>query len=156
MPTASLTRLWNVQGPVCFVGPSAQREEATHSMVADNQKSEKQAIHETIMANYHEAHVRNNSDLFMRILHPEWRFFRIDSEGKLGIQDRAAYVAQYEAMKRRLDWETEIYSIDVTGDFASVKLRIECNIVRCIDYLNMMKLGGQWWIVHKISHAEHK
>ena len=59
-------------------------------------------------------------------------------------------------MKRKLDWETEIYAIDVTGDCASVKLRIECSFVKCIDYLNMMKLDGQWWIVHKISHAELK
>ncbi len=141
-------------GSLCY-GFGA-RKEATGGMSADTHEMEKQAIHETIMANYHEAHVHNDSNLFMRILHPEWRFFRIDSEGKLAIQDRAAYVAQYEAMKRGLDWETEIYSIDVTGDFASVKLRIECSIVRCIDYFNMMKLDGQWWIVHKISHAELK
>ena len=123
-------------------------------MTEDIYEMEKQAIQETIMANYHEAHVRNDPNLFLRILHPEWRFFRIDVEGELAIQDRAAYVAQYETAKRKLDWETEIYSIDVTGDFASVKLRIECSIVKCIDYFNMMKLDDQWWIVHKISHAE--
>ena len=135
---------------------SAQREEATHRMPADNQESEKEAIHAAIMATYHEAHVRNDPNLFMEILHPEWRFFRIDSEGKLGIQDRAEYVAQYDPAKRPLDWETEIYAIDVTGDFASVKLRIECSLVKCIDYFNMMKIDGRWWIVHKISHGELK
>jgi len=123
-------------------------------MTENGYEMEKQAIHETIMANYHEGHVQNDPDLFRRVLHPEWRFFRIDAEGELVIQDRAAYVAQYEAMKRELDWETEIISIDVTGDFASVKLRIECSIVKCIDYFNMMKLDDQWWIVHKTSHAE--
>jgi len=123
-------------------------------MTENGYEMEKQAIHETIMANYHEGHVRNDPDLFRRVLHPEWRFFRIDAEGELVIQDRAAYVAQYEARTRQLDWETEIISIDVTGDFASVKLRIECSIVKCIDYFNMMKLDDQWWIVHKTSHAE--
>ena len=125
-------------------------------MTADADETEKQAIRDTIMTNYHEAHVRNDGELFMRILHPEWRVFRIDSDGKLGIQDRSAYIGQYEAMKRKLDWGTEIYSIDVTGDFACVKLRIECSVVKCIDYLNMMKLDGRWWIVHKIAHANVK
>jgi len=125
-------------------------------MTAGTRGVEEQAIHDAILANYHEAHIRNDSSLFLRILQPEWRFFRIGAEGNLEIQDRAAYVAQYAAMKRKLDWETEIHAIDVTGDCASVKLRIECSIVKCIDYLNMMKLDGQWWIVHKISHAELK
>ena len=120
--------------------------------------AEKQAIRDAIMATYHEGHIKNDPELFLQILHPEWRFFRIDTEGQLGIQDRDAYVSQYDPANGRppLDWETEIYSIDVTGDFAAVKLRIECSLVKCIDYFNMMKLDGRWWIVHKISHGELK
>ena len=125
-------------------------------MTADIYEAERQAIHDAILATYHEAHVRNDPELFLQILHPEWRFFRIDSEGRLAIQDRDAYVSQYGPEKPALDWETEIYAIDVTGDFASVKLRIECSVGKCIDYFNMMKRDGRWWIVHKISHGELK
>jgi hypothetical protein len=127
-------------------------------MSTDNHRSEEQAIRDVIMATYHEGHIKNDPDAFMQILHPEWRFFRIDGEGKLCIQDRDAYISWYDPANGRppLDWETEIYSVDVTGDFASVKLRIECRLIKCIDYFNMMKLDGRWWIVHKISHAELK
>ena len=127
-------------------------------MATVNHESEKQAIHETIMATYHEAHIKNDPELFLQVLHPEWRFFRIDAAGQLCIQTRDEYVSQYDPASAGppLDWETEIYSIDVTGNFASVKLRIECSLVRCIDYFNMMKLDGRWWIVHKTSHGELK
>ena len=124
----------------------------------DEHESEKQAIRDAIMATYHEGHVKNDPEAFLQILHPEWRFFRIDAEGKLAIQDRDAYVSGYDPDRAGppLDWETEIHSVDVTGNFASVKLRIECSLIKCIDYFNMMKLDGRWWIVHKISHGELK
>ena len=50
-------------------------------MATVNHESEKQAIHETIMATYHEAHIKNDPELFLQVLHPEWRFFRIDAAG---------------------------------------------------------------------------
>ena len=135
-----------------------QAKEAARTMSIEDNDSEKQAIHDAIMSTYHEGHVKNDPERFLQILHPEWRFFRIDAEGNLAIQDRDAYVAQYDPAHAGppLDWETEIYSVDVTGSFASVKLRIECSLVKCIDYFNMMKLDGRWWIVHKISHGELK
>ena len=37
-----------------------------------------------------------------------------------------------------------------------MKLRIECSLIKCIDYFNMMKLDGRWWFVHKTSHGELK
>ena len=127
-------------------------------MDAENHESEKRAIHDTIMATYHQGHTRNDPERFLQVLHPEWRFIRIDADGQLCIQNRDEYISQYDPSNAGppLDWETEIYSIDVTGNFASVKLRIECSLVRCIDYFNMMKLDGRWWIVHKISHGELK
>lgn len=39
-----------------------------------------------------------------------------------------------------LEWETEFYSIDVTENIAAVKLRLECQEMRYIDYFNMMKI----------------
>jgi len=44
----------------------------------------------------------------------------------------------------------------VTGNQAAVKLRIENQNVKYIDYLNLMKIDGKWWIVHKLSHDQQK
>jgi hypothetical protein len=44
----------------------------------------------------------------------------------------------------------------LVDNLASVKLRLECQTVRDIDYFHMMKIDGIWQIVHKMSHGEDK
>jgi hypothetical protein len=122
-----------------------------------NSEAEKQAIQKTILDYYHEGHVKCDPELYKNILHPEWKFFLFD-QGQLRIVDRAEYCSWYnpENVKPELAWETEFYRIDVTENIAAVKLRLECQEVRYIDYFNMMKIDGKWWIVHKMSYGVHK
>jgi hypothetical protein len=119
---------------------------------------EKQAIQQAIMDYYHEGHVQSDPKLYEPILHPEWKFFLFDEQGNLRIVDRTEYMSWYdpENANSALDWETEFYKIDVTENIAQVKLRIECQEVKYIDYFNMMNINGQWQIVHKMSHGKHK
>lgn len=115
-------------------------------------EEEKQAIKKAIMDYFHEGHVVSDGKLYEEVLHPEWKFTRM-KEGELQIVDRDEYVSWYipEKFDPELEWETEFYSIDVTGEVASVKLRIECQKVGYIDYFNMMKIDGRWWVMHKMS-----
>lgn len=117
-------------------------------------KNEIQAIKEAILAYYHEGHAKYAPELYAKILHPEWKFF-FHEKGELNIVDRKEFCSWYapENLKPELEWETEFYYVDVTGEIANVKLRIENQNISYIDYLNMMKLHGEWWIVHKLSHA---
>ncbi len=119
----------------------------------NNNDSEKLAIQEAILTYYHEGHAKYDPELYANILHPEWRFFLFDQD-ELKIVDREEFYSWYASEKRNpdLEWETEFYHIDITGNIAAVKLRLENQIVRYIDYLNMMKIDGKWWIVHKLSH----
>ena len=118
---------------------------------------EEREIEKAIMEYYHEGHALYAPDLYQKVLHPEWKFFLMENNS-LKIVDRDEFCNWYapENLKPELVWETEIYSIDVTGDLASVKLRIENQNVMYIDYLNMMKIDDTWWIVHKISHDTPK
>jgi hypothetical protein len=111
------------------------------------------AIHSAIMDYYHAGHALYAPELYDKILHPEWKFFLLE-DGKLKIVDRDEFNAWYAPENRdpALEWETEVYSIDITAEIATVKLRIENQRVRYIDYLNLMKIDGIWWIVHKLSH----
>lgn len=110
-------------------------------------------IQKAIMDYYHDGHALYDPELYRKVLHPDWKFFLLEG-GKLRIVDRDEFCDWYapEKINPELKWETEIYNIDVTGDLAAVKLRIENQQVRYIDYLNMMKIDDTWWIVHKISH----
>jgi hypothetical protein len=121
-------------------------------MAEPTYETEKQAIRQVILDYFHEGHVQSDGALYENVLHPEWKFYRLN-QGQLQIVDRAEYVSWYDPkdLDPDLDWETEFYWIDVTENVAAVKLRIECQTVGYIDYFNMMKLDGQWWIVHKMS-----
>jgi hypothetical protein len=72
--------------------------------------------------------------------------------------DRQEFCSWYEPQKRCPDlvWEFEIHSVDVTGDVAQIKLSLQNQKVLYIDYLNMMRILGKWWIVHKIYHQVDK
>jgi hypothetical protein len=120
--------------------------------------AEKQAIQKAIMEYYHGGHVRHDARYYEPILHPEWRFMLLDTTGQPRIVTREEYLSWYDPsdLNPDLEWETEFYSVDVTGDLASVKLRLECQNVRYIDFFHMMKIDGTWWIVHKMSHGEDK
>ena len=126
-------------------------------MIENHNELEQQAIQKAILAYYHDGHAKYRPDLYAQILHPEWKFFMFEGDA-LKVVDREEFYSWYapEKLDPDLEWETEFYSIDVTGNIASVKLRLENQTVQYIDYLNMMKIDGKWWIVHKLSHDVQK
>ena len=119
-----------------------------------NEESEKTTIKKAIMDYYHEGHVRSDPELYKNILHNDWKFFLFDEEKQLRIVDKKEYMSWYDPknVNKDLNWTTEFYNVDVTGNNAAVKLRIECEEVGYIDYFNLMKIDDKWWIVHKLSH----
>jgi len=121
-------------------------------------ETEKQAVRKAILDYYHEGHVRSDPALYCEILHPDWKFFLLDGEGTLVILDRGQYLAKYDPKDAdpNLHWETEFLEIDITGNIGSVRLRLECEKVKYIDYFHVMKIGGKWWIVHKMSDYRDK
>ncbi len=119
-----------------------------------SEESEIETIKKVIMDYYHEGHVRSDPELYKNILHDEWKFFLFDQNNQLKIVDKAEYLSWYDPEKANinLNWMTEFYNVDVTGNNAAVKLKIECEEVGYIDYFNLMKINNKWWIVHKLSH----
>jgi len=119
-----------------------------------NEEAEKNAIKKAIMDYYHEGHVQSDPELYKNILHDEWKFFLFDENKLLRIVDKEEYMSWYdpEKVNKDLNWTTEFYNVDITGNNAAVKLRIECEEVGYIDYFNLMKINDKWWIVHKLSH----
>ena len=114
---------------------------------------EKSTIKEAIINFYQEGHIKSDPELYNKILHNEWKFFLFNEDKKLRIVDKEEYLSWYnpEEVDESLTWNTEFYYIDVTGDIGAVKLKLECEIVGYIDYFNLMKINGKWWIVHKLS-----
>jgi cell division protein FtsI/penicillin-binding protein 2 len=120
----------------------------------DQEIKEEEKIKKAIMDYYHEGHVKSDPTLYNQILHDEWKFFYLDNEGKLIAVDKETYKSWYKPDKvnPELKWETKFYYVDVSKHNAAVKIKIKNQDFGYIDYFNMMKISGKWWIVHKISH----
>lgn len=119
-------------------------------------KEEVEVIKKAILDYYHEGHAKHDYRYYENILHDEWKLFYLDDKGQLQIVDKETYCSWYDpkGFDSTVHWETEFYYVDVTKNVASAKIRLECERVRYIDYFNMMKIDGKWWIVHKISHTK--
>jgi hypothetical protein len=117
-----------------------------------NQK-EKELIEKTILDFYHLGHVKADPKLYEEILHDAWKFFMFDEDNNLKIVDKKEYYSWYdpENVDPNLHWHTEFEYIDIFKNNAQVKLTIETQDFGYLDYFNLMKLHGKWWIVHKIS-----
>ena len=52
--------------------------------------------------------------------------------------------------------KTSILSVDVTGTAATAKLKIEYDTFAFIDYMNLLKIDGEWKVVSKIFYRQAK
>ncbi|WP_350292868.1 nuclear transport factor 2 family protein [uncultured Croceitalea sp.] len=50
--------------------------------------------------------------------------------------------------------KTSIEAINVTGNAANAKLKIEYTNFYFIDYMNLLKIDGEWKVVSKIFHRQ--
>ena len=122
-------------------------------MSYQEQGKEIDLIKQVIMDYYHEGHVKADPELYEKVLHDEWKFFMLDDNKKLRVVEKKEYYSWYDPDKvdPNLQWKTEFFYVDVYANNAQVKISIENQKVKYIDYFNLMKLDGKWWIVHKIS-----
>jgi len=117
--------------------------------------TEKKEIKKAIMDYYHEGHVKSDPKLYNEILHDDWKIFYLNEKGELEQANKKTYMSWYDPNKNdtTLNWKTTIKYINVSNELASVKLQIENQKFGYVDYFNLMKIDGDWWIVHKTSHS---
>jgi Putative lumazine-binding len=68
----------------------------------------------------------------------------------------ADYIARVKANTSKSDRKIEIVSLNVQGNAANGKIRIETDKLILWDYMNMLKVNGEWKIVSKIFSREPK
>lgn len=107
--------------------------------------------------NYLQAQATGNGDLIRKSFYTEARIMTF-SNGKLtnlGVEEFATRfngkVAADEAMRKRT-----IESIDIAGNAATAKIVLEYPTIKFVDYMNLLKIDGEWKIVNKSFHAEPK
>ena len=68
----------------------------------------------------------------------------------------ADYIARVKANTSKPDRKIEIVELNVEGNAANGKIKIETEKAILYDYMNMLKINGEWKIVSKIFSRVNK
>jgi len=118
-------------------------------------QTDKEQIKITI-GNYFEGWATSDTTKISIAMHASCRlkFFR---DSTFTNMDKNAYLARFKAPKQREpDIKTKILSMDITGNIAQAKTKIETAKAVFIDYFNLIRTNEGWFIVDKISTRTDK
>jgi hypothetical protein len=120
-------------------------------------KSPEEAGVRAAIDHYFLGHSTGVGDHHRKAFHPDAKLFFI-REGKFTSWTSEEYAgrasgkpAPDEAQRKRT-----IEMIDITGDAAIAKIRLEYPGVTFTDYMSLLKVDGEWKIVNKTFHADRK
>ena len=120
------------------------------------QSAEEKAVR-VPLEHYLQGHATGDGAHHRAAFHPEAKLFFI-RDGKLTTRTSEEYIAGASGKpaadeaqrKRSIEW------IDVAGDAAVAKIRLESPAVTFVDYMSLLKIDGEWKIVNKTFYAEPK
>ncbi|MEO6612961.1 MAG: nuclear transport factor 2 family protein [Chitinophagaceae bacterium] len=92
-----------------------------------------------------------------KAFHPSATMKYIDGQtGEFKDTPIADYIARVKANTTKSDRKISIVSLNIEGNAANGKIRIETDKVILYDYMNMLKINGEWKIVSKIFSRQEK
>jgi mannitol-1-phosphate/altronate dehydrogenase len=104
-----------------------------------------------------ENYMSGEGDRVEKAFHPSATMKYIDVQTKefkdVPIAD---YIARVKANTNKMERKIEIVSLNIEGDAAQAKIRIETPQTILYDYMNLLKIGGEWKIVSKIFSRQPK
>lgn len=109
------------------------------------------------LENYLQAHSTGNPEFIRKAFHADARImaFRDGKLTNLSVEEFAARFngkpADDEAKRKRA-----IENIDISGNAASAKIVLDYPTVKFVDYMNLLKIDGEWKIVNKSFYAAPK
>lgn len=75
---------------------------------------------------------------------------------KVPITEYIARLAPVVKEEPGKSWKREIQSIDISGNAAQAKIRIDAGTMMIYDYMSLLKINGEWKIVSKVFSRENK
>ena len=121
------------------------------------QNPQSAAVRKAIEDHYFKAHATGDGAALKDTFIAEGKMMWV-AEGQLRTRPSTEYVAGFpgkpaadESQRKR-----RVLMVDVTGDTAIAKVELDYPDARLIDYFSLLKIGGDWKIVHKTFHREPK
>jgi hypothetical protein len=107
---------------------------------------------------YLDAAYEMDADKFASILHPSSSVTRIGDDGTVTVIPIATWLAAVRNLQapklQGVERDDHILSIDVAGDLALLKLKLQVPPRRFTDMLSCLKVQGTWKIVQKVMTAK--
>ncbi len=98
-----------------------------------------------------------NGERVEKAFHPSATMKYLDPQtGEFKDVPIADYIARVKSNTSKTERKIEIVSLDIQGNAANGKIRIETDKVILFDYMNMLKINGEWKIVSKIFSRQTK
>jgi len=117
-----------------------------------NAQSDEQAVRSCL-----ENYMSGEGDRVEKAFHPSATMKYIDVQTKefkdIPIAD---YISRVKANTNKMERKIEIVSLNIEGDAAQAKIRIETPTAILYDYMNLLKIGNEWKIVSKIFSRQQK
>jgi hypothetical protein len=112
--------------------------------------AEKAAVKKAIEDYFIKGLMKSDIELLKNIIHEDWRLHNV-RKGKL-VRYARKDLFSWNSHGEDRDSKIEILYIDVTGDVAAAKTREDGGKLIWVDYFNLVKLDGKWWIIDKVAH----
>lgn len=104
-----------------------------------------------------ENYMSGEGDRVEKAFHPSATMKYIDAQsGEFKDVPIADYIARVKSNTSKIQRKIEITSMNVEGSAAQAKIKIEMDKVILYDYMNLLKVNGEWKIVSKIFSRLNK
>jgi hypothetical protein len=104
-----------------------------------------------------EDYMSGDGNRLEKAFHPSASMKYIDAQtGEFKDVPIAEFIARVKANTTKQERKIEIVSVNIEGNAANGKIRIETDKVILFDYMNMLKVNGEWKIVSKIFSRKNK
>lgn len=117
------------------------------------QESEKALIEKTV-SYYLDGGTNNDFETLKKAFHETATMKFISDSGYKEVNALQFFKKGMKAGPKQ-NRKTSILSVDVTGTAATAKLKAEYDTFAFIDYMNLLKIDGEWKVVSKIFYRQN-
>ncbi|WP_422860958.1 nuclear transport factor 2 family protein [Flagellimonas sp. S174] len=120
--------------------------------VCQAQESDYQLVVQTV--NYYlEGGTNNDYETLKKAFHETATMKYITKDGYKEV-NALEFFSGMDASKPKQDRKTRIANITISGHAANARLEIEYPTFTFIDFMNLLKIDGQWKVVNKIFYRK--
>ena|SRR5204863_1285728 len=107
---------------------------------------------------YFDAAYEMDAEKFASIFHPSSSVTKVGDDGNVGVTPIAGWLAAVRTMKapiqQGLERDDRVLFIDVEGELALLKLKLQISPRYFTDMLSCLKVNGTWKIVQKVMTSK--